>query len=165
MKKRVFAVLLTAMMVFTMAGCSVSSDSGDTAADPGSTKTEESGGGSDGGSTTKSSKDGAWKIGIANREITNDYNRLIAYGAQDVFEEAGCEVVMTDAEADVQKHNENIESLLNSDIDALLIQLGDNDQLAPLCAEASEKGIPVVTAGISSQIGRASCRERVLRAV
>lgn len=157
MKKRVLAVLLTAMMVFAMAGCSVSSDSGDTAADPGSTSTEESGGESDGGSTTKSAKDGAWKIGIANREITNDYNRLIAYGAQDVFEEAGCEVVMTDAEADVQKHNENIESLLNSDIDALLIQLGDNDQLAPLCAEASEKGIPVVTAGISSHIDNTIC--------
>lgn len=157
MKKRVLAVLLTAMMVFAMAGCSVSSDSGDTAADPGSTSAEESGGESDGGSTTKSAKDGAWKIGIANREITNDYNRLIAYGAQDVFEEAGCEVVMTDAEADVQKHNENIESLLNSDIDALLIQLGDNDQLAPLCAEASEKGIPVVTAGISSHIDNTIC--------
>ena len=152
MKKRVFAVLLTAMMIFTMAGCSVSSDSGETTADPGTTSAEESGESSDGGSTTEGSGDGTWKIGIANREITNDYNRLIAYGAQGVFEEAGCEVVMTDAEADVQKHNENIESLLNSDIDALLIQLGDNDQLAPLCAEAAEKGIPVITAGISSHI-------------
>ena len=144
-------------MVFAMAGCSVSSDSGETTADPGTTSTDESGESSDSNSTTEGSGDGTWKIGIANREITNDYNRLIAYGAQDVFEEAGCEVVMTDAEADVQKHNENIESLLNSDIDALLIQLGDNDQLAPLCAEAAEKGIPVVTAGISSHIDNTIC--------
>ena len=157
MKKRVCAVLLTAVMVFAMAGCSVSSDSGETTADPGTTSTDESGESSDSNSTTEGSGDGTWKIGIANREITNDYNRLIAYGAQDVFEEAGCEVVMTDAEADVQKHNENIESLLNSDIDALLIQLGDNDQLAPLCAEAAEKGIPVVTAGISSHIDNTIC--------
>lgn len=142
---------------FAMAGCSVSSDSGETTADPGTTSTDESGESSDSNSTTEGSGDGTWKIGIANREITNDYNRLIAYGAQDVFEEAGCEVVMTDAEADVQKHNENIESLLNSDIDALLIQLGDNDQLAPLCAEAAEKGIPVVTAGISSHIDNTIC--------
>lgn len=157
MKKRVCDVLLTAVMVFAMAGCSVSSDSGETTADPGTTSTDESGESSDSNSTTEGSGDGTWKIGIANREITNDYNRLIAYGAQDVFEEAGCEVVMTDAEADVQKHNENIESLLNSDIDALLIQLGDNDQLAPLCAEAAEKGIPVVTAGISSHIDNTIC--------
>ncbi len=157
MKKRVVAILLTAMMAFAIAGCSVSSDSGETTTDPGTPSADESDGEADGGSATKSSKDGAWKIGIANREITNDYNRLIAYGAQDVFEEAGCEVVMTDAEADVQKHNENIESLLNSNIDALLIQLGDNDQLAPLCAEASEKGIPVVTAGISSHIDNTLC--------
>lgn len=157
MKKKVFAVLLTAMMVFTMAGCSVSSDSGETTADSEAASSDQNEGSSDANSTSGSSKDGGWKVGIANREITNDYNRLIAYGAQETLEEAGCEVVMTDAEADVQKHNENIESLLNSDIDALIIQLGDNDQLAPLCAEAAEKGIPVVTAGISSHIDNTIC--------
>lgn len=157
MKKKVFAVLLTAMMVFAMAGCSVSSDSGETTADSGTASSDENEESSDANSTSGSSKDGGWKVGIANREITNDYNRLIAYGAQETLEEAGCEVVMTDAEADVQKHNENIESLLNSDIDALIIQLGDNDQLAPLCAEAAEKGIPVVTAGISSHIDNTIC--------
>ena len=92
------------------------------------------------------------KIGIANREITNDYNRLIAYGAQDIFEAAGYEVIMTDAETDYQKHNENVETLLNSGIDGLLIQLGDNDQLAPLCAKAVEMGIPVITTSIGSHI-------------
>lgn len=157
MKKKVLSVLLTAMMLFTMAGCSVSSDSGEAAKDPEIAAADENGGKKDSGSGTPSSKDGGWKVGIANREITNDYNRLIAYGAQDVLEGAGCEVVMTDAEADVQKHNENIESLLNSDIDALMIQLGDNDQLSPLCAEAAKKGIPVVTAGISSHIDNTIC--------
>lgn len=98
-----------------------------------------------------------YKVGIANREITNDYNRLIAYGAQEILEEAGCEVTMTDAEADFQKHNENIETLLNSGIDALIIQLGDNDQLAPLCEKATEMGIPVVTAGIGSHIDNTIC--------
>lgn len=88
MKKRVCAVLLTAVMVFAMAGCSVSSDSGETTADPGTTSTDESGESSDSNSTTEGSGDGTWKIGIANREITNDYNRLIAYGAQDVLMEA-----------------------------------------------------------------------------
>lgn len=99
----------------------------------------------------------SYKIGIANREITNDYNRLIAYGAKDILENAGCEVTMTDAEADVQKHSENIESLINSGIDALIIQLGDNDQLASLCKEAMDKGITVVTAGIGSHIENTVC--------
>lgn len=101
--------------------------------------------------------EGGYKIGIANREITNDYNRLIAYGAQEIFEEAGCEVIMTDAETDYQKHNENVETLLNSGIDALMIQLGDNDQLSPLCEKAVEMGIPVVTAGIGSHIDNTIC--------
>ncbi|MGF0034293.1 substrate-binding domain-containing protein [Bariatricus sp. SGI.154] len=156
MKKKLVAVLLTVAMVFTMAGCSVGSAPDDSGTDSGTGSVGEDNN-SDGKTNTQSKGDGTYKVGIANREITNDYNRLIAYGAQGVLEKAGCEVVMTDAEADVQKHNENVESLLNSGIDALIIQLGDNDQLAPLCAEAAEKGIPVVTAGISSHIDNTIC--------
>ena len=118
------------------------------------TETDEA---ADASQAAASDKSGGWTIGIANREITNDYNRLIAYGAQDILEAAGCEVIMTDAETDFQKHNENIETLLNSGIDALIIQLGDNEQLAPLCAKAKEKGIPVVTAGIGSHIDNTIC--------
>ena len=134
MKKKLVAVLLTVAMVFTMAGCSVGSAPDDSGTDSGTGSVGEDNN-SDGKTNTQSKGDGTYKVGIANREITNDYNRLIAYGAQGVLEKAGCEVVMTDAEADVQKHNENVESLLNSGIDALIIQLGDNDQLAPLCAD------------------------------
>lgn len=110
-----------------------------------------------GGTGALAEAEETWTVGIANREITNDYNRLIAYGAQDILEDAGCKVIMTDAETDFQKHNENIETLLNSGIDALIIQLGDNDQLAPLCEKATEMGIPVVTAGIGSHIDNTIC--------
>lgn len=153
MKKKLFAVLLSVVMTFALAGCSVGSapEEGDT----GNATTSESE--NDSSDKNAGSGSGTYKVGIANREITNDYNRLIAYGAEETLKAAGCEVVMTDAEADVQKHNENVESLLNSGIDALIIQLGDNDQLAPLCAEAAKKNIPVVTAGISSHIDNTIC--------
>lgn len=92
------------------------------------------------------------KIGMAVREITNDYNRGIISAAQQVFEANGDEMVVADAQADFQKHNENIENLINSDIDALIVQLGDPQQIQPLVEKANEKGIPVVTAGIGSYI-------------
>ncbi len=169
--KRKLALLLTALLVFTTAACSADNSSGqpatsDNAGTESTDETETAGGeketekndGEDAAeAAAASNKSGGWTIGIANREITNDYNRLIAYGAQDILEAAGCEVIMTDAETDFQKHNENIETLLNSGIDALIIQLGDNEQLAPLCEKAKEKGIPVVTAGIGSHIDNTIC--------
>ena len=169
--KRKLALLLTALLVFTTAACSADNSSGqpatsDNAGTESTDETETAGGeketekndGEDAAEeAAASNKSGGWTIGIANREITNDYNRLIAYGAQDILEAAGCEVIMTDAETDFQKHNENIETLLNSGIDALIIQLGDNEQLAPLCEKAKEKGIPVVTAGIGSHIDNTIC--------
>ena len=158
--KKVLAMLLVLAMAFTLFGCTTGGETTESNPPSGETTPVEENtpsGGEETGEPSTPSGEGGYKIGIANREITNDYNRLIAYGARDMLEAAGCEVVMTDAEADVQRHSENIENLLNSGIDALIIQLGDNDQLAPLCAEAAERGIPVVTAGISSHIDNTIC--------
>ena len=167
MKKKL-ALLLTALLVFTTTACGADNSAApadnagaeNAAAETSegdNPETEASGAADTSQTAAASDKSGGWTIGIANREITNDYNRLIAYGAQDILEAAGCEVIMTDAETDFQKHNENIETLLNSGIDALIIQLGDNEQLAPLCEKAKEKGIPVVTAGIGSHIDNTIC--------
>ncbi|MFP3043927.1 substrate-binding domain-containing protein [Treponema primitia] len=110
------------------------------------------------GTTAKSSTavsaggSGVYKIGIATREITNDYNRDIISSAQKVVEGAGGSVVIADANADYQKHNENIENLINSGIDGLIIQLGDAQQLTPIVAKATAKKIPVICAGVGAPI-------------
>ena len=91
------------------------------------------------------------KIGIAAREITNDYNRDIIAGAEKALKAAGAEVVVTDGGADPRKHNENIESLINSGVAGIVVQLGDSQQLAPVVAKASAAGIPVVTTSIGSK--------------
>src|SRR5659263_82964 len=105
------------------------------------------------GETTDNGTAGkSFKIGIASREITNDFNRDIVTNAQTVIEAAGGTVVTTDAQGDPQKHNENIENLINSGIDGLIIQLGDPQQLAPIMAEAKAKGIPVITCAVGSPV-------------
>ncbi len=91
------------------------------------------------------------RIGIALREITNDYNRGIIAGARKVIEADGDTVVVADGQGDPRKHNENIESLINSHVDGLIIGLGDAQQLAPEVAKANAAGIPVVTAGVGSK--------------
>ncbi|MGH6859645.1 MAG: substrate-binding domain-containing protein, partial [Phyllobacterium sp.] len=91
------------------------------------------------------------KIGIAAREITNDYNRDIIAGATKVLKDAGAEVVVTDGGSDPRKHNENIESLINSKVAGIVVQLGDAQQLTPVVAKATAAGIPVVTTSVGSK--------------
>jgi ribose transport system substrate-binding protein len=90
------------------------------------------------------------RIGMAAREITNDYNRGIIAGAQKVIEAAGDTMVVVDGGADPRKHNDNIENLINSHVDGLIIQLGNAQQLAPEVAKAKAAGIPVVTTSVGA---------------
>jgi ribose transport system substrate-binding protein len=90
------------------------------------------------------------RIGMASREITNDYNRGIIAGAQKAIEAAGDKMLVVDGGADPRKHNENIENLINSHVDGLIIQLGDAQQLAPEVAKAKAAGIPVVTTSVGA---------------
>lgn len=147
MKKWCTLLLTAALLTMTLAGCSVDEKSSEKAEG----KTEEAK--EDSSKTiTKSKKDGSFKIGIAAREITNDYNRNIVAASQELIEKAGGSVTIADAQADVQKHNENIENLINSGIDGLIVHLGDPEQLAPLMEEAEKKGIPVITNGVGSPV-------------
>src|SRR5690606_34485554 len=91
------------------------------------------------------------KIGVASREITNDYNRDLIAGATEVLKAAGAEIVVTDGGADPRKHNENIESLINSGVSGIIVQLGDPQQLAPVVAKANAAGIPVITTSVGSK--------------
>ena len=91
------------------------------------------------------------KIGMAAREITNDFNRGIIEGARQVIEAAGDTMVVTDGQTDPRKHNDNIQNLINSHVDGIIIQLGDAQQLAPVVAKANEAGIPVVTTAVGSK--------------
>lgn len=91
------------------------------------------------------------KIGIAAREITNDYNRGIIEGARKVIEANGDTVLIADGQSDPRKHNDNIQNLINSKVDGLIIQLGNAQQLAPVVANAVKAGIPVVTTSVGAK--------------
>lgn len=104
-------------------------------------------------SSAPASPDGAdLKVGIASREITNDYNRDIVEGAASAFREAGASITTTNGGGDQTTHENNIRNLINSGINVLFIQLGDPASMAPIVEQAEQKGITVVTAGIGSTI-------------
>lgn len=91
-------------------------------------------------------------IGMASREIVNDFNRTIIEGTRRVVEAAGGELIVTDGNADIRQHIDNISNLINRKVDGIVIQLGDPSQLASVVARANEEGIPVATAVIGQRI-------------
>lgn len=95
---------------------------------------------------------GPLKVGIAAREIVNDYNRDIIAGADASFRAAGGTVTTTNAGGDATKQINNIQTLVNSGVNVLLIELGDPAQLSPVVAQARAKGVVVVTAGVGSTV-------------
>ncbi|NIZ90234.1 substrate-binding domain-containing protein [Kineococcus rubinsiae] len=95
---------------------------------------------------------GPLKVGIAAREIVNDYNRDIIAGADTSFRAAGATVTTTNAGGDATKQINNIQTLVNSGVNVLLIELGDPAQLSPVVTQARAKGVVVVTAGVGSTV-------------
>ena len=147
-KKWCALLMASVMLAGTLTGCAVDEKTQES----GSEQAGDEGKSDEGGKITKSEKEGSFKVGIAAREITNDYNRNIVSASQKMIEDAGGSVVIADAQSDVQKHNENIENLINSGIDGLIVHLGDPEQMAPLMEEAEKKGIPVITNGVGSPV-------------
>jgi ABC-type sugar transport system substrate-binding protein len=94
----------------------------------------------------------AFKVGFAAREMAAESNQMMADSARAVIEAAGGTMVLADANADLQKHNENIENLVNSGIDGLLVLLGDVPHLTAPIQYAKSKGIPVVTLMITANV-------------
>lgn len=95
---------------------------------------------------------GPLSVGIAAREIVNDYNRDIVAGAEETFRAAGASVTTTNAGGDATRHINNIQTLVNSGVNVLVIELGDPAQLTPVVAQARSRGVVVVTAGVGSTV-------------
>jgi ribose transport system substrate-binding protein len=143
---RVLRPLATAVAVLAAAaGCSLSAPGGSTGASSAPT-TAASGG------AVPSGSGGPLKIGIASREIVNDYNRDIISGAEATIKKAGGTSTVTDGQGNQTNQINNIESLINSGINGLIIQLGDPGQLAPVVAKAQAKGIKVITTSVGSKV-------------
>lgn len=155
MKKKVLAAVLALIMVFSLFGCTSTmpaQDNKEEAAPAAAAATTTEAAVTDDNGALKFPEGKTWKVGIAIREIVNDFDRDIIAGAQEVIEAAGGEVTIVDAGADVGKHNENVENLINAGVDGIIIVLGDAQQLTPVVAKANDAKIPVVTTAIMSHI-------------
>ena len=140
-KKLLSSLLVTAMTVTMLAGCG--SNGGQQATTPATdNKTETSAEAKTDASTTTTT--GGGKIGVAmptkdlqrwNQDGTN-------MGAQ--LKEAGYEVDLQYASNDIPTQVSQIENMINSGCELLVIASIDGDSLGTVLEQAKEKDIPVI---------------------
>jgi ABC-type sugar transport system substrate-binding protein len=150
MKGKMAIIVGFTFIAALMLSCGKASQSGSGSPDDGQAAvvTQSSGGSQPVASGAKK----AYKVGYAVREMAAEANQMNVDAARAVIEGAGGTLVVADANTDLQKHNENIENLVNSGIDGLMVFLGDVPHLTAPIQYAKSKGVPVVTTMITANV-------------
>jgi len=133
----VAVLLVLAMAIFAFAACTPSapaeapSSGGTTTETPAAPPAEE-------GKT--------FKVGFSNASTGNPWRASMMdtiYHARDTYGDM-LELVITDANDDVQKQLADCEDLLQQGIDALILSPAVSDALAPVVDMCNDKGIPII---------------------
>lgn len=87
---------------------------------------------------------GSKKIGVSWRHFQEERWKIDEAGIKSVLDPAGYTYVSADAQADPVKQLADVESLIASDVDALIILAQDSNAILPAIAQAKAAGIPVI---------------------
>ena len=85
-----------------------------------------------------------YRIGFANASVSNSWRVVMRDMLVDEAAKLGVELVETDAHDDANTQNSNIESMLQQNLDAILITPCVEDAVNGAIEEAYETGIPVI---------------------
>ena len=144
MKKKLLSMLLVgAMAVSMLVGCGGGETAGtDSGSDAGATANTEA----DAGATTDDGTDAAGKGKIGVAMPTKDLQRWNQDGAnmEAQLKEAGYEVDIQYASNDIATQVSQIENMINSGCELLVIASIDGESLGTVLAQAKEKDIPVI---------------------
>lgn len=126
-KRRVVSALVAATMVGTLVlgGCGKKAD--ETA-----------------GSTASAKGDAKYTIGFANASVSNSWRVKMRDELMAEADKLNIKIVETDAHDDANTQNSNIESMLQQDLDAILITPCVEDAVNPGIEAAYASGIPVI---------------------
>ncbi|MCR4830744.1 MAG: sugar-binding protein [Pseudobutyrivibrio sp.] len=141
MKRKLLSVLLTGALAASMfVGCGTSTETTDTSAAGGDTAAETTT--AEGGDSTAAA--GGTKVGVAMP--TKDLQRWNQDGAnmQKELEAAGYEVDLQYASNDVQTQVSQVENMINSGCNVLVVAAIEGSSLGEAMDMAAEKNIPVI---------------------
>lgn len=132
--KKILSLLITLIMVLSLAACGNSNDA------------------EDGGADSKS--DDQYEIAVVVKVVGIDYFTVFEDGVKKFADEYGVNAYVTGpSTADAAEQVNIIEDLVNSGVDALVVVPNDATVLESVLASAQEKGVKVVTCESPDQVG------------
>lgn len=102
---------------------------------------------------SKDSNNDKVKIGLSISTLNNPFFVTLRDGAESAADEAGYDLVISDAQNDPSTQLSDIEDLLQQDIDVLLVNPVDSEAVASAVESANQAEIPVITVDRSSEGG------------
>jgi len=98
----------------------------------------------DAGATDGTEAGGDVSIGLALSTLNNPFFVALRDGAQAAADEAGVELIVTDARDDATQQADQVQNFVTQQLDAVLINPVDSDAAGPIVAPLISAGVPVV---------------------
>src|SRR5699024_10179072 len=105
------------------------------------------------GSSSEGDSDDSVKVGLSISTLNNPFFVTLRDGAEAAAEEAGYEIVVTDAQDDASSQLSDIEDLLQQEIDVLLVNPVDSEAVVTAIESANTQDVPVITVDRSTEVG------------
>ena len=142
--RKIAAIAVTGLMVFSMAACGGSS-TGSTEAPKTETKAAETQAAETQAAETQAAEAaGSGSIGLSISTLNNPFFVTLSDGATAKAGELGLELITVDAGDDSAKQTSDIEDLISKNISVLIVNPVDSDAVAPAVEDAIAKGIKVI---------------------
>lgn len=163
--KKILAVLLAMVMIFSMAACGSSNDgAADTKEDTTPEASAESGddaAADDAAAedTTDSGSAEGVKVGFVVKSLADQYWILVKAGAEKAAAENNVDLtfIAPNSESDVAKQVENIETLVASGVDILCVAPSNDETVLPALQNAVDAGIKVIAVDTDSSLPDKVC--------
>lgn len=127
-------LILLAVLAVALTACGTDTDNGgDT--DTGDTETSTDEAGATEGGT----------VGLALSTLENPFFVTLRDGAQEAADEAGLELLVSDAQDDAQTQANDLQNFVSQGVDVIVVNPVDSAAVVPSIEAANEAGIPVVT--------------------
>jgi ribose transport system substrate-binding protein len=98
------------------------------------------------------------KVGFSQSEPDSaSFRAAETQSMKDAAEKAGADLIVTNANAELQKQISDIQDLLNQGVQILVVAPVNSDGLDPALSAAKEKGVPVIT--IDRKVTNTACED------
>lgn len=146
MKKLVGLFLAVVMLLSVLAGCASETKTdaaNDAAATPATSTTDTAADSTE--TPAEPAKTSGWKIGVCTPNNAVPFFARLDAGLEDAAAELGCTVEVQDANDDTATQINQVQTFIAQGVDLIILMPTQLESLIPVCKEANEAGIPIMT--------------------